>query len=228
MRWHAARVDDYQCVVTAQQRRTNPKERRRKRILNDDEIRFLWAAADGVYGNLAKIALLTGQRQGAISNAKWADVSLDGIWSIPTTDRQKGTGEVLPLPDLALEIIRSQRRIAENPYVFTGRTAEGPFNGHGRAKKRLEAKMAELNGEPLPQWQFHDLRRTARSLLARAGVTQEHAERTLGHTQDEIVETYDVHDYQKERGEALRKLEALVKLILDPPDENVVQMEAAR
>ncbi len=105
MRWHAARVDDYQCVVTAQQRRTNPKERRRKRILNDDEIRFLWAAADGVYGNLAKIALLTGQRQGTIANAKWADISLDGIWSIPTTDRQKGTGEVLSLPDLALEII---------------------------------------------------------------------------------------------------------------------------
>ena len=88
--------------------------------------------------------------------------------------------------------------------------------------------MAELNGGPLQQWQFHDLRRTARSLLARAGISQEIAERVLGHTQDTIVETYDVHDYQDERGKALRKLEALVKLILDPPEDNEVQMEATQ
>ncbi len=96
------------------------------------------------------------------------------------------------------------------------------------AKKRLDAKMVKLNGGPIPQWQFHDLRRTARSLLARAGVSQEIAERVLGHTQDAIIETYDQHDYEKERGEALRKLEGLVQLILDPPDENVVPMGAAR
>ncbi len=48
MRWHAGRVDDYQCVVTAQQRRTDPKERRRKRVFTDDEIRL------GLSGNLCR------------------------------------------------------------------------------------------------------------------------------------------------------------------------------
>ena len=57
---------------------------------------------------------------------------------------------------------------------------------------------------------------------------QEHAERVLGHAQGDLIQVYDQHDYEQERGEALRKLEALVKRILDPPEDNVLPMEVAR
>jgi integrase len=226
MKWYEDRDDTYVCVVTGRMRRADPKERRRKRKLDDHEICLLWAASeDHVYGAMARLALLTGQRREPIASLRWSDVSVDGIWTVPSEVRQKGTGEVLPLSEMAQEVIKGQERVPGNLHVFTGRTAEGHFNGYSVGKKRLDARIVELNGGSIPQWQFHDLRRTARSLLARA---QELAERTLGHTQDTIVETYDVHDYQEERGQALQKLEGLIKLILNPPEGNVVQIEATR
>ena len=229
MRWYANRSDDYVCVVDGRMRRTDPKERRRKRIFNDDEIRLLWAAADRVvpYGDLARLALLTGQRMRTIARMRWEDVP-DGVWSIPVEDRQKGHGEILPLPDLAAQVLARQPRVAGNPYVFAGIKVGKPFNNFPRSKPRLDAAIAEVNGgEPIPPWVFHDLRRSARSLLARAGVQQEIAERVLGHTQDAIVETYDLHDYERERGVALQKLAAQIELVLSPPADNVRPIRGA-
>ena len=125
---------------------------------------------------------------------------------------------------MAVDIIRQRQRM--NEYIFAG--LKGGFNGFAKGKRRLDAAITELNGKPIPHWVFHDLRRTSRSLLSRAGVMQEHAERVLGHAQGDLIQVYDRHDYQDERGQALRKLEGLVKMILDPPEDNVVQMEATQ
>ena len=54
------------------------------------------------------------------------------------------------------------------------------MSGWSKRKRGLDAKVAaEL--PDVPQWQLHDLRRTARSLMSRAGVPSEHAERVMGH-----------------------------------------------
>ena len=51
----------------------------------------------------------------------------------------------------------------------------------------------------------------------------------LGHAQDAIVEVYDVHDYERERGVALQKLALQIELVLNPPADNVRAIsEAAR
>jgi len=44
---------------------------------------------------------------------------------------------------------------------------------------RLKAKFDRACG--VTGWTLHDLRRTARSLMSRAGVSADHAERCLGH-----------------------------------------------
>ena len=64
--------------------------------------------------------------------------------------------------------------------------------------------------------------------MARAGVQQEIAERVLGHTQDPMVETYDQHDYERERGVALQKLAGQIDLILNPSTDNVVDLREAK
>jgi hypothetical protein len=46
--------------------------------------------------------------------------------------------------------------------------------------------------------------------LARAGITSEHAERTLGHAIGGVEGTYDRHDYGSEKGAALERLAALI------------------
>src|SRR5262249_45629719 len=42
MNWHASRCDDYSPPLVKGMRRTDPKQRSRARILDDDEIRAVW------------------------------------------------------------------------------------------------------------------------------------------------------------------------------------------
>jgi hypothetical protein len=70
---------------------------------------------------------------------------------------------------------------------------------------------------------LHDLRRTARSLMSRAGVPSEHAERVLGHIIPGVEGTYNRHAYSDEKAVALARLAALIETIINPPaDSNVV------
>ena len=57
----------------------------------------------------------------------------------------------------------------------------------------------------MPQWQLHDLRRTARSLMSRAGVRPDIAERVLGHAISGVEGVYDRHPYRDEKADALRR-----------------------
>jgi hypothetical protein len=93
---------------------------------------------------------------------KWADLA-DGVWTIATAEREKGNAGSLALPAQALAIIAVQPKLVENPYVFAGR-------GQGcadisQSKGPFDAKLPKME-----RWTLHDLRRTARSLLARVGV----------------------------------------------------------
>ncbi|MBX3532275.1 MAG: integrase arm-type DNA-binding domain-containing protein, partial [Rhizobiaceae bacterium] len=130
MNWSATRDDDYTSPIVRGMRRTEPKARQRERVLSDDEIRTVWAvAADaGTFGAMLRFALLTGQRRDKVKTLRWDAVTVDGIWTVPSEDREKGTGGDLKLPALALDIIRAQNRVGDNPYVFAGR-GSGYFNG---------------------------------------------------------------------------------------------------
>ena len=95
----------------------------RARTLNDDELRTVWKAgeADGMFGAFVRIALLTAQRRAKLAAMKWADISEDGEWTIPQEPREKDSAGSLMLPPAALDIIRAQPQIGNNPFVFAGR-----------------------------------------------------------------------------------------------------------
>jgi integrase len=212
--WQATRDEDYSSPVIKGMRRHGLKKR--SRILNDREIAELWRVADGAFGNFLKLALLTAQRKAKLQTMKWSDVS-DGVWTIPMEAREKGTGETLVLPELALAVLKDQRKFSTNEYVFSGR-----YSGHMIAFGALKARLYEkLRIAP---WVIHDLRRTARSLMAAAGVDTLIAELTLGHKQQGIAETYNRHGYVEEKGAALNKLAARVRDIVMPPPDNVAKL----
>ena len=85
---------------------------------------------------------------------------------------------------------------------------------------------AALDGKALARWTVHDLRRTARSLMARAGVRPDVAERVMGHVQQGVESIYDRHNYNDEKANALGKLAGLIALILDPPADNISELYA--
>jgi integrase len=67
-------------------------------------------------------------------------------------------------------------------------------------------------------WRIHDLRRSSRSLLSRAGVNPDIAERCLGHALPAIRATYDRHRYLDEMAHAFEALAALIERIVNPTD----------
>jgi integrase len=211
MNWHAIRADDYNPPIVRGMKRQSAKEQSRKRILDDHEIVEVWNACGdfGAFGGIMRMCLLTGQRLRKVSMMRWADV-VDGVWIIPTEDREKGNAEMLKLPPLALAVIESQPRLASSPYVFAG-LKNGAFCGFGIAKSRLDAKLGSSVSEP---WVIHDLRRTARSLMSRAGVRPDVAERVLGHAIAGVAGVYDRHAYEAEKADALAKLAALIDSIV--------------
>ena len=144
---------------------------------------------------------------------KWSDIE-DGVWKIATSAREKGNGGELVLPGMAREVLKAQPVFASNPFVFAGRRVT--TTGSARAKARLDAELK------FDQWGLHDLRRTARSLMSRAGVAPHIAERVLGHSMRGVEGTYDRHSYRDEKAEALEMLSAELSRILSP--QNIVSL----
>ena len=88
--------------------------------------------------------------------------------------------------------------------------------------KKQAKKGAKV--EPLPNWTLHDLRRTAKTLMVRAGVRPDISERVLGHVIAGVEGTYDRHSYADEKRDALEKLAAMIERILKPLPSNVATL----
>jgi integrase len=209
-------------------KRTKQNERKQLRFLNDDEIRLVWAACDKLdsFGRLVKFALLLGQRRGKLGgNAaalKWSDIK-DGIWVINVEEREKGTASQIKLPKIVREIIAKQPRIAGNPYVFAAGTGSGPMDSFSEGMNRLRGLLPE----DMPNWSMHDLRRTARKLMSRAGVRPDVAELAIGHSLPGLQKIYDdVREYQSMIDHAFECVAAEVEKIINPPPANVVPIKA--
>jgi integrase len=219
--WYAIRNEDYQSPFVKGMARRKPGESKRARILTDDEIRAVWGAADGPYGVLAKLALLTAQRRDKLATMRWSDLA-GGVWTVPHEGRQKGTGGALTLPKIALEILAALPRFDSSDFVFSEVGDGNGFSGFSKGHNRL------IESSEVKNWTLHDLRRTARSLMSRAGVQSDHAERVLGHVISGVEGIYDRHLYADEKAQALAKLADVVAMILNPPVGNVVTLRGAK
>ncbi|WP_159792783.1 tyrosine-type recombinase/integrase [Croceibacterium salegens] len=220
--WYRQYDEHYVSPVIPEMKRSGShRDRARTRILNDDEIRSVWAACDkvGTFGAFVKVALLTGQRRAKVAAMRWADIE-DGVWTIPAEAREKVNAGALRLPKLALDIINAQPRAKENPFVFAGRGKKA-FHSFSDGKEDLHAVA------PIPPWVIHDLRRTAKSLMARAGVRPDISERALGHVIPGVEGTYDRHAYFEEKAAALEALAALVERVLKGEGDNVIPFKSA-
>jgi integrase len=193
----------------------------RDRILDDDELRSVWkqAEANGTFGAFVRLSLLTGQRKEKVAAMRWEDLN-GTTWTIPTEAREKGNAGALVLPKIALEIINAQPRFASSPYVFAGEGG-GHIKGWSRRKRLFDAKL-----EGVAPWVLHDLRRTARSLMSRAGIRPDISERVLGNVIKGVEGIYDRHAYTEEKAHALRALASLIENITNPPANNVVNIKS--
>ena len=221
--WHAGRSDEFRSPIVRGMARTSGKERARARVLSDDELRIVWTTAAELktpFGYMLQFILLTGVRRNEA--AHMYRLELDGTdWSIPAA-RFKGKRDFLvPLSRAALAVLAKMPLIgrAANAPVFT-LDGKRPVGGFGKAKRKFDerilARLRQHNPEAdtLPNWTIHDLRRTARSLMSRAGVEADIAERCLGHALAGVRGTYDRHAYREEKAQAFEALASEIENIV--------------
>jgi integrase len=215
--WYALRTDDYVPPFVKGMGRVNAKERQRSRILSDEEIRAVWAAAAelGTFGRLVRFLLLTGCRRGEAAGMRWDEVVGD-VFTLPAERSKTKLPVARPLSRAALATLEGLPHVAGCPFPFTA-DFRRPIASFSKPKRKLD----HLCG--VTDWHLHDLRRTSRSLLSRAGIGVDTAERCLGHTIGGVRGVYDRHRYVDEMRHAFEALAMLIEGITDPR-ENVISI----
>jgi integrase len=204
--WYAARVDDFKSPLVRAMRRVKQAERARQRVLTDDEIRAIWAATDKpwAFAALVRFLLLSAARRNEAAKMQWGELDpRDGTWAISARRYKTKTDMLLPLSKAALEVLAALPRFEGCPHVFTN-DGRRPLGGFSRLKASLDKACGVVG------WTLHDCRRTARTLMSRAGVPTDHAGRALGHALGGVRGVYDRHSFKREKQAAL---EALAKEI---------------
>jgi integrase len=171
-----------------------------------------------------KMRLLTAQRGGEVIKMRWCDVDLQkGWWTIPGEFAKNGQAHRVPLVAEAIAIIKSRQQGKEkrsktgtadssrgdaNDFVFVGSGA----SMRDRAKK-APSRIARALGI---EFRGHDLRRTAATKMAEAGVPRHHISAVLNHIEEgsRVTRIYDRYNYDAEKRTALdtwaRTLQSIV------------------
>jgi integrase len=207
--WHAIRDDQFRTPFVRGMARRNPEERERSRTLTDAELVAVWRTAElfpSPWGQFVRFLLLSAARRTEAAAMTWSEISGDE-WTIPKERYKTGVEVTLPLSKAAMKILAGIPRIEGCEFVFTtdGRT---PISGFSTFKLKFDIACG------VKDWRLHDLRRSARSLMSRAAVNSDIAERCMGHALPGVRGVYDRHRYLDEMRAGFEALAAQIDAVL--------------
>lgn len=193
------------------------KEKRRKRVYSEKEIRKLWKQfelQDEPFRSVFKMLLICGQRAGETRVMRWNEIK-DGIWTIPEENTKAKRVQVLPLPPMALDVLDEIKILTDSSdFVF-----ESPRMDN-KPIQWLQHRASDVRkASKIKDFRLHDLRRTAASYMAELGVDRTVLGKVLNHKglagDDQVTAIYDRHEYIKEKKIALLKWNRLLSQILE-------------
>lgn len=210
------------------------KKEARDRFLTLDEICAVWKTLPELGLSeptvlAIKLLLVTGQRRGELISARWEHIDWETLtWTIPIT--KNGKSHAVPLSPLAERLFRELKLLAlGSPWCF-------PSKAEHMAEKTITRAVARkqdcflLNGNRIPHWTPHDLRRTAMTQMLALGVPPHVAELVINHTITTNVSatfgTYGLHKYQTEIRNGLNLWAERIEALL--VGNNVIPLPVAK
>jgi integrase len=212
------------------------------RVLTPDEVCAVWALlepptprtneeADADEGpkvamspdvrRALRLILVTAQRPGEVAGMTWEEVE-GSWWTIPAERAKNGLSHRVHLSKLALEVLGTRG----DGYVFP---SPRPKAGHIHINALAQAVRVNQKALGVTPFTPHDLRRTAASIMAGAGVAPFTVERVLNHTLQGVQAVYNRHSYDAEKREALNRWAGhLGRILAGKAEEKVVPIRAAR
>ncbi len=199
-------------------------EHSRERVLNDEEIRLVWAACDAerpAMCALMRLRLLTAQRGGELGQLRWTDIEGDWLTIPGTVTKNKVPHRVFMTPESAA-ILATIPRVDEDEWVFAGRTGRRPIGDAKQGGRRIApAVLAALQqADPTVtafDFRGHDLRRTAATRMAEAGISQTDIAKVLNHVEGgpRATQVYNRYQYDREKRIALETWARVLTGILE-------------
>jgi integrase len=202
-----------------------------ERHLDDDEIVKAWdeitkSSSSHEVKRALKLILVTAQRPGEVAQLHRNQIK-GRWWTIPSEVAGKNEREHrVYLTDTALELIGNGKG-----YIFASESGKkGHVSGNTLSQainrgyltdevvKVVGNRKIKARKEPyfgMKPWSPHDLRRTARTNMARVGVLDEVGEEVVNHIKPGVVGVYNKYRYDKEKKDALLKWEGLLLEILN-------------
>lgn len=81
--------------------------------LSLDELVKIWRAAEALqqpYRDAVKLIITTGQRRNEVGAMRWGEIDLvHELWTLPPGRTKKRRQHTVPLPGLAIDILRARR-----------------------------------------------------------------------------------------------------------------------
>lgn len=208
-----------------------------QRWLNREELRALAEAMRTTpnFGRINELAtwllLALCVRKMELLSAKWDEFDLEnGIWNLQPSRTKKRIPIDIPLAPQVIDWLNEVKVFAcDSEYLFPARRLVRKKEGKARRNRfdhvspdTLNVALKRLNLKDIPHFTVHDMRRTARTLLAGLGVDRFAAERALNHKLRGVEGVYDRHDYFEERKDALGRWALLLDSIRNGKPLNVV------
>jgi len=154
-----------------------------------------------------QLLLVTGQRPGEVFGMRRADLDeAKTWWTMPRTLTKNANAHRVPITKTAKTLIEAAIAAGpeDHPYVFAGDKG---------ASIAIRAKKAAAQLATWPNLKFtfhrHDLRRTAATGMAEAGISRETISKVLNHVDrgPRATRVYDVYDGAAEKQTALEAWE---------------------
>jgi integrase len=188
--------------------------RKRKRILQPEELVTVWGAAKKQgypYGTIVQLLIAMGQRRGETANLRWPWINeKERVITLPDTITKNSKEHTFPYGDVVAAILETNPRRNTTDLLFPSKVSdERPISGWSKFKKDLD--------DGVPGWTLHDLRRTYRSIHGQIGTPSAIAERLINHAaavQTEVEAIYDRWHYLPQMREAVEAFERHFKSLL--------------
>lgn len=195
-----------------------------KRVLSEAELSILipWLPNfSRLVEETLTLYLWTGARGSEILAIEASEISeeTDGLWwtcpkeKTKNSWREGATDFRVPLVGRAEVIVRRRLAAVEKGFIFPAR-GKFEFVQQKTIGAQVWMHMPYSKTRPayerprlsVDRWAPHDLRRSARTLLASLGCPEEVAEAVLGHMKPGVRGIYNRHEYDREKREWLVKL----------------------
>jgi integrase len=203
----------------------------RQRVLNDKELRALWAATEALaypFREFVRLLTWTGCRRSEASLLRWSEVDLKQAVITLEGDRTKnGAAFVIPLSSQALEMMKrlSEERAEAirgindpdrktGEFVFSRTEGRRPIQDFSVKKVKIDAAIG------LSNWVWHDIRRTYRTRLSGLAVSAQIAELMINHTQPGLHRVYDRFSHLPAKKQAAQLWADELARILAAKDED--------